>query len=359
MGGHLIDSKAPTPIRTQFRSIIVERIAQGAYAADRRIPSERDLATQFGISRTSVRETLAELISEGVLFRSGRGTFVAAAAARRPTSNVRQIAMLISSEIFHFVPTGYDRILSGVSEVCLDAGCQVVFQPLTPDASPMPLGPNSEVGGFLIAGGIQRPMLEKLAVLSKPLVLVDLLLNSRGWPSVGIDYASGVAKAVDHLIALGHREIGFLGFPTSAKYEAYWRTLERHRLPYHPRHVRFLQLDELESGITTGYHAARFLMSGGSPPTALIATNDLVALGVMEALRVSGKDVPGYLSVIGCDDLDRTSNPPLTTIRVDLNEVGRIAARTLLDLAAGKAVQERVLVPVDLLVRGSTAPPRD
>ncbi len=93
-------------------------------------------------------------------------------------------------------------------------------------------------------------------------------------------------------------------------------------------------------------------------PTAVIATNDLVAYGMMEALAIAGISVPGRISVLGFDDLVQDAHPPLTTIRTDSAKVGRLAVRSLLDQIQGGVVkEERIAVPTELVVRASTAPP--
>jgi len=85
-------------------------------------------------------------------------------------------------------------------------------------------------------------------------------------------------------------------------------------------------------------------------------TNDLVAIGVMEALGVAGIRVPDQISIVGFDDIGRKTSPPLTTIRADLVAAGRLAAKALLDRIEGKRPQPLpITVPVKLLVRGSTA----
>ncbi len=358
MSEQSINFKGPVPIRSQFRALLLDNISNGDFPAGERIPSERDLAARFGISRTSVRETITELVSEGLLFRSGRGTFVTDTSERRAAgSATRQIAFLISDEIFHFVQAGYSQILSGVTEECLAAGCQVVFHPLADETPLDEAGPNAGVDGFMVTGGVRRGALKSLKTRGKPLVLVDLLASDEELPTVAIDYASGVNAAVDHLVELGHRDLGFIGFPASVKYDTFWQALERHGLIYHPGKVRFLNIDELEPGIAAGYHAMRRLLDRSALPTALLVTNDQVALGVMEALQVAGVEVPRSLSIVGCDDLSQSAKPPLTTIRADLASVGRLAARTLLAQIHGESITESILVPVELVVRSSTAPP--
>jgi DNA-binding LacI/PurR family transcriptional regulator len=87
--------------------------------------------------------------------------------------------------------------------------------------------------------------------------------------------------------------------------------------------------------------------------------NDFVALGVLEQLKIAGIRVPADISIVGYDDLGHNASPPLTTVRVDLHQVGRLAAGVLFRKLKGEELdQEEYVVPVDLIVRGSTAPPQ-
>jgi LacI family transcriptional regulator len=107
-----------------------------------------------------------------------------------------------------------------------------------------------------------------------------------------------------------------------------------------------------------GYRAMQKLMAQGPLPTATIATNDLVANGMIEALATAGIPVPEAISILGFDDLGQDAHPPLTTIRTDSAEVGRLAVRSLLDQIENQAVNPgRIAVPTELLIRASTAPP--
>jgi DNA-binding LacI/PurR family transcriptional regulator len=191
-----------------------------------------------------------------------------------------------------------------------------------------------------------------------PTVLVDILISDEaaGLTTVNIDYATGARLAIEHLNQLGHTAIGYLGFSGSEKYRGYWESLERLGLRYDPRHVEFLQLLDLQPGILAGYQAMQRMIARQRLPSALLITNDLVALGVMEALAVTGIRTPEQISIVGFDDLGQKTSPPLTTVRVDLNLVGRLAAETLFRKIAGDVIEpELTLVPVELVVRGTTA----
>ncbi|MCL6544762.1 MAG: GntR family transcriptional regulator [Bryobacteraceae bacterium] len=363
-----VDRNSPLPIRTQVREFIVSEIRQGVFAPDRRIPSERELALRYGASRSSVREAIAELISEGVLYRVGaRGVFAArlGAARARNAGMLRQIGFWISEPVFHFIQAGYTRILTGAETACRASGFSLRFYSVDEQKQPLRTLFSSdsdipELAGHLLAGGLQTSVAERLCKLGAPLVVVDPLLDQQleGADLVQIDYAGGTREAVKHLAELGHRDIGFIGFPGSRKYEAFWRSLEEFGLPYSPRFVQFLQMPELAPSVLAGYQCASRLLSSGAKPTALIASNDLVAVGALDAIAAAGLSVPGDVSVVGFDDLGH-SPIPLTTVRVDLTEVGRTAAQVLLERLANPTTAPRnLLVSAELVVRATTAPPR-
>lgn len=163
--------------------------------------------------------------------------------------------------------------------------------------------------------------------------------------------------AVNYLYENGHRRIGYIGFSGSQKYEGYWTSLERLGLQYDPRQIEFLQLLDLQPGILAGYHAMQHIISRNRLPSAIVVTNDFVAIGVLEALGMAGIRVPEQMSIIGFDDLGLKQSPPLTTIRVDLTRVGEQAAEQLFRKIenATEDVQNTV-IPVELTIRGTTVP---
>ncbi len=328
-----------------------------------KLPSERELAVRFGTSRTTVRQAIESLVEGGVLVRSpSKGTFVSGApsaswTSQDPSTGVPAgtlqgtLAFVISEEIFEFVSVGYNRILLGVQKTCQQSGYRLLFHVLTDDAPIVESG----VAGYMVVGGAPRRFLERLRAAATPLVFVDLLLDDRS-ASVGIDYASGMRQALTYLHGLGHRNIGFIGFPNSEKYIAFWQTLASLGVRYEPRWVVFLQWPDLQSSMLSGYRSMQSILSMESLPTATIATNDIVALGANDALAVAGIKVPGRMSIMGFDDLGVESDRPITTMRTDSSEVGRLAVRALIDqIRGGAANTGRITVPTELVVRGSTA----
>jgi LacI family transcriptional regulator len=112
--------------------------------------------------------------------------------------------------------------------------------------------------------------------------------------------------------------------------------------------------------VDAGHQAMdRILTERRARPTAIVAGNDLVALGVLRSLRAHGLSCPGDVSVVGFNDMEfaQDSNPPLTTVHVPMREMGTEAARMLLDAIESKTQEPlTVQVPVSLIVRGSTGP---
>jgi len=186
-----------------------------------------------------------------------------------------------------------------------------------------------------------------------PLVLADESVPGLALPSVTTTVAEGAREAAEHLRALGHSRVavvaGYSGLHSTEERAVAFREVLPHALTLYGDY-------EQESG----YRIMSDLLANEVPFTAVFAHNDDMAVGAMRRLREAGLRVPEDVSIVGFDDFDvaRIVTPELTTVRKDLVEVGRRAARLLLDrLATGEAGGTEV-VPTELVVRGSTGPAR-
>jgi LacI family transcriptional regulator len=190
--------------------------------------------------------------------------------------------------------------------------------------------------------------------------VVHLSPHAGGEPEVGVDNEAGIAAMVAALVALGHRRIAFLAGP-SALYVA------RERLAGYRRGlaVAGLDVDDRLIVATTfdsdgGALGVDALLGGGVPFTAVCCANDLLALGALRRLTARGIDVPGRISVAGFDDISTAAitAPSLSTVRLPLREMGRLgfedADRRLRGADDGAAP---VVLPTQVILRGSTAPP--
>jgi LacI family transcriptional regulator, galactose operon repressor len=190
-----------------------------------------------------------------------------------------------------------------------------------------------------------------------PIVFVDRSVD--GMPSVTSDNRLGGELAARHLAQLGHRAIAILAGENAVgnvreRLDGFRAELARHGVTVAPRY-----LATGPQAIELGREVSRWVKARPRP-TAVFATNDIVAIGAWRQLVGMGVRIPADLSLIGFDDIEMSnlSLPPLTTIRQDKAALGREATAVLLELLAGTAPRARpTLIPPSLVVRGSTGPP--
>jgi LacI family transcriptional regulator len=192
-----------------------------------------------------------------------------------------------------------------------------------------------------------------------PVVTIDPVnIPNPELPSVGATNFNGGMEATAHLVALGHRRIGFIEGPPEAmvsiaRLHGYHAALSQGGLSVDAELMR-----AGEFTFDAGFTAAADLLSLPGRPTALFASNDAQALGAIEAARTLGLRVPEELSVVGFDDMlaAQWSAPPLTTVRQPFAEMGHIAMRRLLRLIAGEQLSSpRIELATQLVIRKSTA----
>lgn len=172
-------------------------------------------------------------------------------------------------------------------------------------------------------------------------------------PCVSVDDADGVAQVLGHLYALGHRKVGVAAGPSSS-----WsgsRRVVGLKAAAEQRDVELVELGTFQPYFAGGTQAADYALAGGV--TAVVAFNDLMALGILDRLRHRGVDVPGEMSVVGFDDVQLATlvSPALTTVHAPLARLGRRAVDLLLArLRGGPSASSQL--PVELTIRGSTGP---
>jgi DNA-binding LacI/PurR family transcriptional regulator len=215
--------------------------------------------------------------------------------------------------------------------------------------------------GLLIVSSIPPDEeVRRLQVQGIEAVLVDA--RHALLPSVVVDDVAGGALATSYLLELGHRRVAFIGDKPTDEFRfdssrdrtvGYERALAAAGIPLRPEYVR-----EGTQSRLTARSIAEELLRLPERPTAIFAASDTQALGVLEAARALGVDVPGDVSVIGFDDIEIASYVGLTTVRQPLFESGHRGAELLLGALSGRPPAARVeTMPLDLVVRGTTRPP--
>ncbi len=200
--------------------------------------------------------------------------------------------------------------------------------------------------------------------LSVPVVAVSGHWPVKGVTNVRLNHQHAALAALQHLFDLGHRRIAFIkGQSFSSDTTVRWQTIRaaaRHLgLTVDARLVGQLEGDGPLAEL--GYAVTRDLLSRALPFTAIFAFNDMSALGAIGALRDAGRRVPEDVSVVGFDDIQSAAshNPPLTTVRQPLRQMGEVAAKTLVAriIAGPRAAYARTIqVEPTLVVRASTGP---
>jgi LacI family transcriptional regulator len=274
--------------------------------------------------------------------------------------------------LFHGQLNAYHtEVLQGAVEAAAAAGVAVVVSmrprgqrgPMAgrPAAWARQLATAGRQAAIVVTSELGAADLTAMTRASMPVVVIDPLnLPSARVTSVGSTNFAGGLLATQHLLDLGHRRIAYLGGPAAAacnraRVHGYRGAMEAAGTPVPDGYVRTGRFS-YEHGVAGG--AALLDLPG--PPTAVFAGSDETALGVIEAARGRGLRVPVDLSVVGFDDtpVARLASPPLTTVRQPLREMGAVAVRTALRLAAGERVESHhVELATELVVRQSTAPP--
>ncbi|MEP7019080.1 MAG: LacI family DNA-binding transcriptional regulator [Pseudonocardiales bacterium] len=209
-------------------------------------------------------------------------------------------------------------------------------------------------GIVLCSPRMSTQSLDVVAGWGIPLVCTNREVEGLPFGTVGIDSAMGMRQAVEHLAALGHRDIGYLAGPSSS-----WSDRGRRAGLEAAAQERGVRVVIVGAGSTS--HAGHVVLPEllNRNVTAVLAFNDLVALGALARLRELGLDVPAAISVVGFDDIPVAAflGPALTTVTVPKHDLGVRAGAMLRQLLVDRALARRERLPSSLVVRESTGPP--
>jgi LacI family transcriptional regulator len=216
------------------------------------------------------------------------------------------------------------------------------------------------VDGLLVATARRRhPLLEQLLAANTPIVGISRTLETPAMAAVVPDDANGITEAFSHLRQLGHRHIGHLAGPQDMS-----TGMDRARAFSYCASSAGLAdacpVVECEQyARESGAGAMEVLLASDPGVTAVVAGNDLIALGALETIRRSGRRCPDDVSVVGFNDMPYLDlmSPPLTTVRVSHYDLGFEAARMLVQMLRRPSANRRLVLPTQLVVRQSTAAP--
>jgi LacI family transcriptional regulator len=327
--------------------------------------SLKDVAARAGVSFQTASKVLNG--HPGVVSDRTRGRILKAAKDIGYVPNalarglVRQTSLTVGVLIDDVTDPALSQFILAAERTASTQGHAVLIVAVEPGMDPalaVRKMQEHRVGGILVIA----PSLEedpRLGVaLRGPLPAVSVNhVHGGGIPLVGSDHAATGTIAAEHLLGLGHDRFATVTGPRGrrvvrSRHDGFRRRIQEAGLRLSSRLVT-----EADWTLTGAFAAANRLLDADSGFTALFVHNDVMAVGVLHALRVRGRRVPQDCSVVSCDDLDFAPflAPPLTTVHVPFQETGEQAAMLLLRMIKGDTAPDRFFVPTHLVVRDSTA----
>jgi LacI family transcriptional regulator len=330
----------------------------------------KDIARHAGVSVTTVSRALNGYSDVNENTRK-RITQVAKELNYSPNSLARSLVMKKSQTIGLLV-SGFTKesvkdnfmveVLAGINEYVSGSGYDLVLfntnSSKQREKTYTQLCRERRVDGVIIQGiRTDDPYLKEVVDSDIPCVLVDIPLEADNVSHVTTDNVLGAEKAVNHLLGLGHENIGMINghefaFVSQERLQGYQNALLKANGEFHPHYVRVGEFTE-----ELGRKAALQLLRDNPEITALFCASDLMAIGALSAAEELDLKVPEDLSIIGYDDILLASyvNPKLTTIAQNKFSLGYESARLLIGLLNNQNETHRLLIKTELMERESTS----
>lgn len=346
--------------------LLLARIDSGEYPAGGAVPSERQLGEELGLSRTTVRRAIDDLVQRGLLQRQpGRGTFVSTGIQTfEPAVSAQRIVSVIvptfSNPYYGEMVNGIEkearrfnlRIMVGQSDYLVDSESTQLAQAATDPAV---------CGALVVPDATDKasPGVERLLKAGKRLVYIGRWPEAPSCDGVRVDYRMAARQAVAHLVGLGHERIAYVEglprLPGFSPFDGYAEVLKSQGIVPREDLVRTYELPSESAG----RQAVLDLVSTGTKFTAIFARNDVTAMGVMQGLRETGLRIPQDVSVVSIANSlwSRSMDPPLTAANPHPEVVGQLALRMLNDRLEGTYTGPAIKTTVtpDLIIRASTS----
>jgi LacI family transcriptional regulator len=278
-------------------------------------------------------------------------------SAQTLVSGRSRILGLVVSDITNpFFP----ELVRGFQDVALENGYDVMITATNYESSRMSHSVSRMIdrktdGVAIMTSEMDRSLIDQLASRNVPLVFLDVGKVRKGVCNIKVDYAQGITQAVEHLRALGHSRIAFISGPSSLKSARIRRDAFLHCLGRRATEHSDL-VEEGNHKVDGGLTAITRLLQRENPPTAVLASNDLTAIGAFRGIRQAGLRIPDDVSVIGFDDIDMAqfTEPPLTTVRLLRSELASLACNALLQSIKGNMKGAEFGIGTHLIIREST-----
>jgi DNA-binding LacI/PurR family transcriptional regulator len=336
-------------------------------ARDDKAISIKDIARRAKVSHSTVSRALrnSPLVHPKTAQRIHK---IAAEANFRISAVARSLVSRKTFTIGVVVTTIADpfnaEVVSGIEDIANERGYSVFLANSKSDPSREVRVVYSfderRVDGIIVTSSRVGTLYDSLlARLDVPVVFLNTHNPAEYAHTVSIDNITSARAAVEHLIGLGHRRIGYLGDAFGLRSDGDRAGGYRAAMQSAGLEIREEWSAQGDGGAEGGIQAMGRILSSSKPPTAVVCYNDMTALGALRAIDSRSLTVPGDISLTGFDDLPvaQYTHPPLTTVRQPMEQMGRRAMEILHELLNGKKPDRDTRYQGELIVRQSTAPP--
>ena len=363
-----IDFGIRTPLYEQIVNDIRGKVERGELKPGEQIWTQQELAAKYGVSLITVKNALAYLVNEGILYtRVGRGTFVAEKQTRKINLSPNKTLGLVLRDLKH---PYFSLIVHSVEERAYELGFNVLLSSssneIEKEENQINHFRSMGVDGLIIASlSLEYRATDYIQQLHKenfPYIMVSYIHDPEYW-YVGSDHEQGGYLATEHLINVGYKSIGYVhvgkgNLLSEVRKNGYYRALTEHDMPFLADSVHVLGSTEEDAAadrFQLGYQFGRRFPDLKNRPDALFFYNDVVALGFLQGAGEKQIRVPEDVAIVGFDDtiIARYASVPLTTIHQPVDQIGRLAVEILQKRLEKGDVGNRTIFKPTLVVRES------
>ncbi len=362
-----IDVENSRPKYAQLKDILTRYFRDGHYQQGQQLPSENELMQKFDVSRSTVRQTLAELANEGVIYKKqGLGSFFSGIASEQDSRSY--LIGVVAPILFEYI---YPQIMQGINDIAHQQHCNIVLASSEGNAENEVLHVEQlmsrKIDGLLFEPSGSPEDFEETKVfhvlksLPIPVVFMDWALDDRNISYVSLDDIEGGFRATEHLIEAGHRRIAIVypehHTPSQNRLIGYRNALTQFQIPLDERLEKHRTIVNWAEANSAYLLTKELLGLGSERPTAIFYFNDAAAMRGYAAIREAGLTIPDDISVIGFDDayIASLADVPLTSVVHPKYQVGKWAAEMLFDQIEhqGRNMPRQMVLHPNLAIRKS------
>ncbi len=364
----MIDNGGRLPLYEQVIQDLRRKIDEGIFKPGDQIGTQQELAQQYSVSLITVKNAIAQLVAEGLLFsRRAKGTFVAEKKVRHVDGSTHKTIGLVLGDINH---SYFSMIVRSIEERAYELGFNILLSnssgSIEKEENQIEHFRKMGVDGLIIASlsGEYKAAkyMQRLHKENFPYIMISYIHDPEYW-YVGSDNEFGGFIATEHLIKAGYTSIGYVharrnNLLSEVRKNGYYRALMEYGLKFSSDSVFALdseQRDIAAERYIIGEKFAKEFAALENKPEALFFFEDMMAIGFIAASRDHGFSVPNDVAVVGYDDVvvSRYSSVPLTTIHRQVDTVGRMAVEIVQKRIDKIDIGNRTILKPTLIIRES------